>query len=311
MTIKESEKVTTWLSYESMIRKHIIPSIGGIRLNQLQASSLQKLYNDKIKSGRADGKEGGLSPRTVRYIHQVINGALQQAVKEKIIPVNVAESVRLPKDPKKEMRVLSIKDVSVFLETAKNSRLYRRYYPAYVTEFYTGLRRGELLGLRWCDVDLKKGRIQVCQQLVKEGSKHSIRELKTESSQNRIINIPSEVIDVLKIHRKEQEEHLRVLGYNDLQIREHFKNGLVFINELGGYIQPRNFTRNFKGVLRAAKLGNVRFHDLRHTFALISLQAGADLKTLQSDLGHSSIQTTLDQYGHVNEDMKREAADKL
>lgn len=136
VTIKESVKTTTWLSYESMIRKHIIPEIGGIRLMQLQTSNLQKLYNDKIKGGRADGKEGGLAPKSVRYIHGIISGALDQAIKEKLITQNVAKSVRLPKDPKKEMKTLELENVSLFLNTAKSNHYYKRYYAAYLLDTF-------------------------------------------------------------------------------------------------------------------------------------------------------------------------------
>ena len=315
VSIKESVKNTTWLSYEVMIRKHINPAIGGIKLMQLTTSHLQKLYNEKMKGGRADGKEGGLSPRTVRYIHQVIFGALEHAKETKppLITVNVADTkaLKLPADPKKEMKVLEVENVYKFLETAKSNRFYKRYYPAYLLELYTGVRRGELLGIRWKDVDLKTGNIHVVQQLVKVGSKHEIRELKTESSQNRTISVPEEIVEALKEHKKAQEEYLQELGFNDLQIKEHFKTGLVFINEIGtGFIQPRNFIRNFKGCMKAAKLPEIRWHDMRHTFALLSLQQGVDIKTLQSDLGHNSIETTLDRYGHVNEEMKRDAANK-
>lgn len=322
VSIKESVKTTTWLSYKSMIDKHIVPEIGGIKLMQLQTSHLQKLYNDKLKGGRADKtkndkgelvpKEGGLSPRTIRYIHQVVNGALDQAVKEHMISVNVAGAARLPKDPLKEMKVLDTKDVEIFLNTAKNHYRYKRYYTAYLMELYTGMRRGELLGIRWKDIDLKKSNIQVRQQLVKEGSKHVIRELKTESSQNRTIAISDDMIQELKSHRALQKDWLKELGWDDLQIKEQTDNGLVFINELAtGFIQPRNFTRNFKGCLKTCKLDTeIRFHDMRHTFALLSLQQGVDIKTLQSDLGHHSIQTTLDRYGHVNMEMKKDAANK-
>ncbi|NSW89291.1 MAG: tyrosine-type recombinase/integrase [Firmicutes bacterium] len=97
---------------------------------------------------------------------------------------------------------------------------------------------------------------------------------------------------------------------NDIQIAEHFKNGLVFITETGNHVQPRNFDRTLKGILKRARLEKIRIHDLRHTFALLSLQAGTDIKTLQNDLGHENISTTLDKYGHVNEQMKREAANR-
>lgn len=125
---------------------------------------------------------------------------------------------------------------------------------------------------------------------------------------NRVISIPNEVISELKKHKAKQEIELKALGKNDIEIAEHFKKGLVFISEKGAFVQTRNFDRALKGILRRAKFDKIRLHDLRHTFALISLQAGADIKTIQSDLGHESIKTTLDKYGHVNEAMKRDAS---
>lgn len=319
VTIKSAVKNTTWLSYEAMIRLHIVPSIGGIKLQKLQPSHLQGFYNDMLEGGREDkqknketGKlekrKGGLSPKTIRYIHTIIYSALEQAVLEKIIIFNIAgnKAVRLPKNPKKEMKTLEISEVEKFLDRARLSR----YFAAYYLELYTGLRRGELLGIRWKDIDLKNGNVKVVQQLVKVGTKHEIRELKTESSQDRVISIPNEVIMVLRDHRAKQEIELRHRGLNDLKVAEYFKTGLVFITEEGNIVQPRCFGRYFKSILKTAKVKSIRFHDMRHTFARLSLQSGADIKTLQSDLGHESIKTTLDNYGHVNEEMKRDAANK-
>jgi integrase len=270
---------------------------------------LQKLYNDKLNNGRKDKKkvdgklverEGGLSPRTIRYMHVIIHSALKQAVDEKIIQSNVSEHVKLPKNPKKEMKTLHVNDIKKFLEFAKVSR----YYTAFLFELYTGLRRGELLGIRWKDIDFKNCKIKVVQQLVKEGNNHVIRELKTNKSQNRVISIPSEIVQELKNHKKIQAEERKQLGLSEIY------DGLVFTCELGTYVQTRSFDRALKGILKRANLEKIRIHDLRHTFALISLQSGTDIKTLQNDLGHESISTTLDEYGHVNEEMKRDASNK-
>lgn len=208
VTIKNQVKDTTWLLYKNLIKNHINPELGGIRLLNLQASHIQKLYNTKLESGRADKKknketgeleqkEGGLSPKTVRHMQQVIHGALKQAVKEKLISVNPADAVQLPRLVKKEMKTLAVEDIKRFLETARNNKYYNAYYPAYLLELYSGLRRGELLGLRWKDIDFKEGKIKVFQQLVYVGSKHVIRDLKTESSK-RVIVIPEEVLEVYK-----------------------------------------------------------------------------------------------------------------
>lgn len=311
VTIKAAVKDTTWLLYESLIKKHIIPELGGIRIMNLQTIQIQHFYNNKLESGRADGKEGGLSPQTIRHIHKIIRGALQQAIRERLIGVNVSDAVRLPKMTRAEMQTLNIEDVHKFLEVARSNRYYKRYYAAYLLELYTGLRRGELLGLRWKDVDMVNKQIKVVQQLVKVGNKHDIRELKTESSQNRVIAVPDEVIQALKEHKRIKTEEYKELGMDDLEIKRLTTEWLVFSNELGGIVQPCNFIRNFKGALKKAGLKtSIRFHDMRHTFAELSLQQGVDIKTLQSDLGHETSDTTLDRYGHVNEIMKKDAANK-
>lgn len=208
------------------------------------------------------------------------------------------------------MKTLDIEQVKKFLQVASTNKFYKRYYAAYLLELYTGLRRGELLGIRWKDINFNKGEIKVVQQLVKVGSKHVIRELKTDSLQNRVISIPIEVIESLKEHKVIKKEQYKELGFDDITTKKELLDGLVFTNELGNISQPRNFVANFKAALKASGINPIRFHDMRHTFSLLSLQAGADIKTLQSDLGHESIEPTLDRYGHVNETMKRDASDK-
>ena len=152
--------------------------------------------------------------------------------------------------------------------------------------------------------------MKVVRQLVKVGTSHVLRELKTESSQNRVIAITDDVIQALKEHKKNKSAEYEFIGYEETEIKKMLSEGLIFTNELGNMLQPRNFLRNFKGALKASGIEPIRFHDMRHTFALLSLQQGVDIKTLQSDLGHESIETTLDRYGHVNVEMKRDAANK-
>jgi len=311
VTMKNTVKDTTWLIYELMIRRHIKPELGGIKLMQLKPSHIQKLYNDKLIGGRCDGKQGGLSPKSIKHMHQTILGALKQALKEKLVSENVAYAANPPKVINKEMKTLDIDQIGKFLETAKTNYRYKRYYPMYLLEIFTGLRRGEILGIRGKDIDFEKNTVTVVQQLVKAGSRIYLRELKTESSQNRIIIVPEQVIKVLKEHYENKIEEYKKLGYTEEKINDIIVEGLLFTNELGDRIQPRNFIRNFKGLLKTAGISTtIRFHDTRHTFSLLSLQQGVDIKTLQSDLGHGDISTTLNRYGHVNEKMKQDAAAK-
>lgn len=202
VSIKASIKETTWLIYESLIRNHIKPVLGNIKILQLRPLNIQEFYNNKLENGRIDGQKGGLSAKTIRHMHQIITSSLEQAIKEKIISVNVAEGVKPPKLLKKEMKTLSVEQVISFLKYIENHRYYKRYYAAYLLELYTGLRRGELLGIRWKDIDTRTGTIKVVQQVVKVGTNHIIRELKTDSSQNRVIIVPNAVIMALELHKK-------------------------------------------------------------------------------------------------------------
>ncbi len=301
--MKPSLRPTTWENYEIQVMRHILPALGHLRLSQLQTSNLQKLYNDKLSNGgRLDGKEGGLSPRSVRYIHTLIHAALEQAKKEGMITINVADAVKLPHDQKKEIQCLDTEGVKKFLTAARDTK----HFPAYFLALNTGLRRGELLGLRWKDVDLKAGSITVNQGLVRTKQGLVFQEPKTKLS-NRTIGVSPQVVIALKDHKKRQNEERLAAGtaYN----KEH---DLVFCNELGGPICPRGFTRHFERLLKKSGLeGKVTFHGLRHTFATLSLQEGAAARTVQEALGHHKAAFTLDVYSSVTDKMKKEATDKI
>lgn len=312
VTMKNSLRQTTYESYEVQVYKHIIPTIGHIKLKDLQTADLQRLYNAKLESGRADKmknekgdlvpREGGLSPKSVRYIHGIINTAIKQAVSEHKLVMNPAEAVKLPRNPKKEMKTLSRDDIGVFLEKAKTYR----YFAAYFLELATGLRRGEILALRWKDIDLKAGTVRVARHLVRIKGGLAFQEPKTEKSK-RSVEITEEAIQVLKAHKaKQNAEKLEAGGAYQGDSDE--KERLVFCTGLGNVVNPRSFVRDFQGCLKQAGLEKVRFHDLRHTYATMLLEAGVALNTVQEQLGHHSPTFTAEQYGHVTKKMKQEAA---
>ncbi len=298
--MKPSLRPTTWGSYEMQIRQHIKPALGHLRLVQLQTSHLQRLYNEKLAGGRADGKAGGLSPRSVRYIHTVIHIALEQALKEQHITINPANVVKLPRVTKKEMNTLDIEGISKFLEAARDTR----HYAAYLLELATGLRRGELLGLRWQDVDLKAGTLRVTQQYVRTNDGNIFQAPKTNLSR-RTVQIPQNVVKEIRAHKAWQAQYRLALG------EAYENNDLVFCNEDGRPLDPRSFTRHFGRVLARAGLPKMCFHDLRHTFATLSLQEGVSARAIQEALGHHTAAFTMTTYSHVTDRMKQDASDKI
>ena len=320
---KQSLRPTTWQSYKLQIDKHILPAIGHLQLNQLQTYHLQTLYNDKQKDGaRLDGKPGPLSPRSVRYIHMICHACLEQAKKESRITTNPADAVKLPVDPRKEMRYFDTEQTTAFLVEARKTK----HFTAYFLALNTGLRRGELLGLRWQDIDMKNGTLSVKQALVRVEGGLKFQEPKTKLSK-RTIGISKAVIEELKAHRKEQQDNMKEAkdSYNK-------ENNLIFCNELGEPICPRAFTKHFARVIDRhnkqidkkaekekltdadilkAKIPKINFHGLRHTFATLCLQQGTDPRTIQEALGHHKVAFTLDIYSGVTDKMKQEATDKI
>lgn len=299
---RPSIRPTTYDSYEMIVRCHLKPAIGSLKLKELRPEHLQRLYNEKAK--------GGLSNTSVRYIHAVIHQALEQAVKNQLVVRNVSEATTLPMPKKKEIRPLTLDQVKRLFQAVEEERLF----PAIYLELNTGLRRGELLALRWRDIDLKVGTLSVRQGLVRVGNRDAkegeprtkliFQEPKTAPSR-RTIPIPEDALAELKRWRAKQAQEKLLLGeaYQD--------NGLVFCTEDGKPIEPRNFTRRFEAMLKRANLPRIRFHDARHTFATILLELGEHPKVVQQILGHSRIAMTLDIYSHVSLDMERRATARL
>lgn len=288
-SVKGSVAPKTYKQYEVILKVHLLPAIGGIQLNKLSPQHLVHLYRQKQEAG---------SPYTARQCHALLHKALGQAVKWGIISRNPADVVDRPKVPRKEMRTFTPEEAARFLEAARNDRLY----PLYVLAVTCGLRQGELLGLKWEDVDLKAGILQVKRQLQWIKGGFIFREPKSTKSR-RTITLPTLALSTLKKHRKIQAQERLALG-------EAWQDyGLVFCTEIGTPLNPSNiFNRSFKPLLEKAKLPRIRFHDLRHTAATLLLAQGVHPKLAQEYLGHSQISLTMDTYSHVVPSLQKEVA---
>jgi integrase len=284
--------------YEMIVKRHLIPSFGHIALRDLRPDHVQHYYHEKAQQG--------LEASTIKSHHVVLSNALTQAEKNQLVPRNVCRLTELPRQPRKERRTLTVNQVmKQLLSVLQGDRLHA----AFIALFMTGLRRGELLGLRWQDVDLDAGIVQVRQILVRIYNRDAVGEgrktrlvfqaPKTEKSR-RSIPIPALCLAALKRHKAQQAEEKLLLGpgYQD--------HGLVFAQAHGGPIDPRSMDRYFTQALQRAGLPTIRLHDARHTYATLMLKQGIPLKGVQTLLGHSSISVTADIYTHVDLDQERQ-----
>lgn len=297
-------KASTLNTYMTFYRKHIENSeIGKKELQEIQTDDLQSYYNRKLKDG--------LSAKTVRHLSVIIREALTQAVRLKYIKYSPQEGVILPKKEKYEGKTLSQSDVLKLLHNAGDEELY----PLIMTAVFTGMRKGEILGLQWKNVNLENGYIKVEKSLcrVEDGvdekgryrTKLVLLEPKTASSK-RIIPITSQLVDILEHHRERQDEYKReAIDFYNCEL------DLVFANYLGEFMSEREVLRKFYAVLDKYKIPRVRFHDLRHTYASLLMESETDSKVIQELLGHSSISTTLDIYTHLKMEQKRNSVDKM
>jgi integrase len=282
---------SSYQTYQGFISNHVKPAIGGIPLSKLTTMDLQQLYKKLLENGRVDrieakSKPKGLSAKTVRNIHQMISSACTFAVEQKLILSNPASGCALPRVERKEMKTIPADQLASFFDEAKDSGVYEMYY----IDLATGLRRGELLGLKWDDVDLKNGILHIRRQIMRQNGAVVEAPLKTKNSY-RSIAIPPDAIEVLKAQRS------KTCG-----------SEYVFPSPNGGPISPDSVLHMLQRVLKRAGLERVRFHDLRHTFATLALQNGVDVKTVSGMLGHYSAGFTLDTYAHVTTAAQKEAA---
>ena len=278
-------------TYRGYIDNHIKPNIGKIQLEKLTSLDLQKFYKKLLEKGRVDRIESrkqsnGLSAKTVRNIHQIISSAMKLAQEQKLIASNPTEGCALPRLEHREMQTLPVEQLQSFLREAKDSGVFELYY----LELVTGLRRGELLGLKWEDVDLERGDLRVRRQIARISGEVVEAPLKTKNAY-RTLPLAEDTVDILEAQRKKTGD-----------------SPWVFPSPTGGPISPDSVLHMLHRVLKRAGLPRVRFHDLRHTFATLALQNGVDVKTMSGMLGHFSAGFTLDTYAHVTTASQRQAA---
>lgn len=284
-------------SYKATIRNHIKPALGAVKLSALSPHEIQRFYNSLQKG------EKPLSPKSVKNTHGVLHKALQQAVEVGYLRFNPAGVCKLPRVERAAIKPLDSDNIADFVAAVKGNR----FETLYMVTLFTGLREGEVLGLTWDCVNFTAGTIMINKQLQKQREgKREYQLISTKNSKSRIISPAPFVMAILKNQRRQQLEwQLASYGAWSNPLN------LVFTNEAGRYLTVPTIYKEFKKIVASIGLPSARFHDLRHSYAVAALQAGDDVKTVQETLGHHTAAFTLDIYGHVTEQMRRDSAARM
>jgi integrase len=289
-SVRDTVRPTTFERYEQMVRLHIRPVLGKVKLKNLTSAHVRGLYRQKLDSG--------LSSRTVQYVHVTLHKALKQAIADGLIPRNVTEAVKPPQVRREEMQPLTAEQVKVLFKAVKGDRLEALY----VLAVTAGLRQGELLGLKWDDIDLEAGTLQVRRTLTTAKGGPVLSAPKTRGSR-RTVRLSQMALEALRSHLERQLEEIDSVGS---LWRE---NGLIFASKSGEPLSRQHVTaRRFKPLLKRAGLPPIRFHDLRHSCATLLLSKNVNPKIVSEMLGHATIAITLDTYSHVLPTMQESAA---
>ena len=293
VTVKTSVRPKTYELYRQTVTSHIVPVLGHIKLKDMRPDHVQSLYNTKLESGASN--------RTVRLIHTVLHIALNQALKIGLIGRNPSDAVIKPKLIKKEMKTLTDTQVQTLLFAARGTR-HEVLYQLAVT---TGLREGELLGLKWSDLDWVTRHVKVQRQLQWLSGQGLVFSEPKSAAARRVIVLGTATIEKLRKHYQQQQWERLAAGDRWVE------NDLIFPTTKGTPSNWRSLVRSFKKLLQTSSLPNIRFHDLRHTAATLMLQQGIHPKVVQERLGHSQVSLTLNTYSHVLPNMQEEAAEKI
>ena len=300
--IEFTVRPTTYRSYVQHVQFHIVPHIGSLRLEKVSGATLNALYAKLAAEGKLDGKRG-LAPRTVHHVHVCLHRACKDAVRWGRLPrnpVDAADPPRVAGPGGREMKTWSAAQVRAFLEATKDDRLY----PLWRLFCLTGMRRGEVLGVRWDDLDLEAGRLSVRRSLIPLGEEVIVSEPKTARGR-RSIALDADTVEVLKLQAARQLVEQQESG--DAWI----DSGYLCTKEDGQPYHPEVVSRRFRQAVKRAMLPMIRPHDLRHTHATLALQAGIHPKVVSERLGHASISITLDTYSHAIPALQEEAAGRI
>jgi integrase len=280
----------SWAAYCQSVRDHIVPFVGDVRLADLRPDQVQRMYSERLA--------GGVGAYAVRRSHLVLHRALGQAVRWRLVVRNVASLVEKPALPRSVARALSTAEVHGLLLAARGERLEGLYYVAIVT----GMRVGELLGLRWSDVDWERQGVSVSRQVTQVSGEGLVFGPVKSAAGNRLVALGGDGLDALR------DQRARVDSWRGFAGERWVEHDLIFPNFLGKPLDGRQVRVEFRAVCERAGLAPVRFHDLRHTSASLMLRARVPARVVSERLGHSDVGITLNVYSHVVEEMQSEAA---
>jgi integrase len=278
-------------SYNTQINNHIVPHLGRIKLSALAPHHIQKLYNKLHET---------YSAKTIKNIHGVMHKGLKQAMELGYIRTNPTDTCKLPKVVKTQITPMDKEAIPAFMDAIRG----HQFESMYIVDLFTGLRQSEIIGLTWDCVDFETGTVFVYRQYQKLKGGYKWATLK--NGKTRLIRPAKLVMDTLKAEKIKQVE-------NRLKAGSAWDNpeGFIFTNPLGTHIKHETLSKNYKAVVVAMGLPDLRFHDLRHSFAVVSLQAGDDIKTVQENLGHHSASFTMDTYAHVTDAMRKASSERM
>ena len=297
-----SAKPRTIENYKSNIANHIKPALGAIRLEALTTPQIQGFYNELLQPEKESVQP--LSAKTIKLIHGILHRALQQAVAIGYLRFNPSDACTLPRVVKKELKPLDDETAGRFVAAIKD----HPYEAIYLVTLFTGMRRGEVLGLAWDRVDFVRGTVLINQQLQKyqerDGS-YNYHLMPTKNSKGRSLTPAPYVMGLLRRQRARQAEWRLKAGVSWQD------TGLVFTDELGAHLKIPTVYHNFKRIAASIGLPDLRLHDLRHSYATAAIHSGDDIKTVQGNLGHATAAFTLDVYGHLTDQMKQTSAERM